>query len=139
VLGGSQIIGRLLLTSLGERFSQRRLTAAMLGMACVALVILIFQTSDAGILVFAVLLGTGYGASTPARAALVADLFGVARYAEINGLMAFILTFARAAAPTSVGLLLNVTHSYTPIFWLLNGLAACGVLAILMLKPPKRL
>lgn len=138
VIGGSQIIGRLLLTPLSERFSQRWLIAVMFGMGSVALLILISQTSEVSVLIFAVLLGAGYGASSPARALLVGDLFGVAHYAEINGIMAFLLTFARAAGPTGAGLFLSFTHNYTAVFLFLMLLAMGGALATLLLKFPHR-
>lgn len=136
LIGGSQIIGRLFLTPLGARISQRILTAVMFGMGGVALLILVSQSSGLSVLIFAVLLGTGYGASAPARAALVADLFGVAGYAEINGVMAFMLTLARAAGPTGAGIVLTYSHSYTPVFGLLLVLAFGGVLTALLLKTP---
>ena len=47
-----------------------------------------------------------------ARAALVADLYGVAAYASINGVLALPLTLARAAAPVAAAALHTATGNY---------------------------
>ncbi len=44
-------------------------------------------------------------AITPARAAVVAELFGSAHYGRIGGALALIISFARAAAPVGASLL----------------------------------
>ena len=58
------------------------------------------------------LFGLGVGLISLARAALVADFFGVAAYASINGVLAFALTIGRAAAPVAAAALRTATGNY---------------------------
>ena len=53
---------------------------------------------------FVALFGAGFGAITPARAALVAELYGPAHYGRISGVLALVLASARAAAPVGASL-----------------------------------
>ena len=61
------------------------------------------------------LFGMG-GAVTPARAALLADFYGPAEYGAISGVMAFLLTLARAIAPLGASLLHDAAGGYDPVF-----------------------
>jgi hypothetical protein len=58
------------------------------------------------------LFGLGVGLISLARAALVADFFGVAAFASITGLLTFGLTIARAAAPLAAAVLRTATGNY---------------------------
>jgi hypothetical protein len=61
-------------------------------------------------------------ASSAHRAALVADFYGVAAYASINGVLALTLTIARAAAPVAAAPLHAASGSYQPV---MAAVAAC--------------
>ncbi len=79
------------------------------------------------------LFGIGAGASSPGRAALVADLYGARQYGSINGVLALLLTLARAAAPVSASAVYSAVQSYTPLPWtavLLFGGATLSVLLV---------
>jgi MFS family permease len=136
ILGGSQIIGRLALAPLGERVPQRLLLVALLGLAVLALFILILFPTYMGVFTFAILLGSGYGASSPARASLLADIYGSAHYGEINGAMTLIATVARAIAPLSVGVLLGLSGSYSVVLMLLTLFAIGAVFSISRVLTP---
>jgi len=93
--------------------------------------------STAGVIIFVVLFGAGFGAVTPARAALVADLYGPAHFGSISGVRAAGVTGARAAAPVGAGLLVTQLGSYEPVLWGLVALSALATLAALMTRRPE--
>ena len=136
VLGGSQIPGRLIFGPVGSRLSLRVVTAILFAMMALGLTILLLAPSPWLLIVGASLFGMGSGASSPARAALVAEFYGIANYGAINGVMTFVLTFARAGAPVAMGLLFTWAGSYTPVFGLLIGLAVASVAATLATHKP---
>jgi MFS family permease len=78
--------------------------AIMFVLQLLALLVLLGLPTPSGVLAFAVLFGIGAGASSPGRAALVADLYGAHQYGSISGVLALLLTLARAAAPLSASL-----------------------------------
>lgn len=119
LLGGSQIPGRLVFTPLGNRVSRRLLTAILFSMQAAALLVLLTFPGRAGVLLFAVLFGSGAGASSPARAALLAERYGYLHYGSISGVQTLVMTLARSLAPLSIGLLYGLSGSYRPLLWLL--------------------
>jgi MFS family permease len=130
-LGAMQVLARLMLAPFSSRLSPRNLSAAVLALQPLALLVLLLARSPAGLLIFVVLFGAQRGLSTLARPALIADLYGAARYASIAGVLQFVLSLAQAAAPFGAGVAYDALHSYEPIFWGLTVLAALAVVAIL--------
>jgi hypothetical protein len=78
-----------------------------------------------------VLFGAMRGLSTLARPALLADLYGVARYASIAGVLQFAISLAQAAAPVGAGAAYDWLGSYEPILWALTLVSALAVVAVL--------
>jgi MFS family permease len=131
VLGGSQIPGRLIFGPLGSRLSLRLATAMLFALMMGGLLILLAAPTAWLILLGAALFGMGSGASSPARAALVGEFYGITHYGAINGVMTLVLTVARAGAPVAMGLLYTWTGGYTIVFWVLMLSASAAVGAIL--------
>jgi MFS family permease len=74
------------------------------------------------------LFGAGFGAITPARAALVAEHYGALEYGRIGGVLALFLALARAAAPVGASVLHAAGGGYAPVLFtlLLASLAAAA-------------
>ena len=132
VAGAMALPGRLIITPLGEVVPRQYVAAGIFASQVLALAVLLGTDSRAGVIVFVVLFGAGFGAVTPARAAIVADLYGSANYGAINGALATGVTFSRAAAPVTAGLIVTLTDSYAPVF--LTLLIASLVAAIAVLR-----
>ncbi len=133
VLGGSQLPGRLIFAPLSHLVSRRMVNAIMFVLQLLALLVLLGLPTPWGVLAFAVLFGIGAGASSPGQAALVADLYGARQYGSISGVLALLLTLARAAAPLSASFAYSGVGSYTPLLLiavLLFGGAALAVLLV---------
>ena len=126
LVGIMALPGRLVFTPLGSRVPRRYVTAAIFLLQALALVVLVTTPTTAGVVAFVVLFGAGFGAITPARAALVAELYGPREYGSIGGMLALFVTLARAIGPVGAGLLYGLWGRYEPVFWLL---IAASVLA----------
>jgi MFS family permease len=105
VLGLMALPGRLVFTPLGDRRSRTSVTAMIFALQAAGIVALLASRSTASVWAFVILFGAGFGAITPARAALVAELFGSRHYGRISGVLTLILSLARAAAPVGASLL----------------------------------
>ena len=112
LLGAGSVGGRILVTSLDRRWPLATVTAVVFAVQALAVAPLLGVPGPAGVVGFVALFGLGVGLISPARAALVADLYGVAAYASINGVLALPLTLARAAAPVAAAALHTATGSY---------------------------
>ena len=108
--------GRLVFTPLGDRVPRGAVTASIFLLQAVSLLVLLTVQNVTGITVFVLLFGAGFGAVTPARAALMADIFGPARYASISGVMILFVTGARALGPVMAGEIHDLAGGYTVVF-----------------------
>jgi cyanate permease len=132
LVGIMALPGRLILTPLGNRIPRAYLTAFIFLLQALALAVLLTVQSTAGVVIYVVLFGAGFGAVTPMRAALVAEFYGPAHYGSISGVLAFCITMARALGPVSVGIPFDHFGSYTVPSWVLTGVSIAAAFAILM-------
>ncbi|HEY7347176.1 MAG TPA: MFS transporter [Ktedonobacterales bacterium] len=132
LIGIMALPGRLVFTPLGERLPRRLVTALIFLLQAIALLVLLLTPGVVGVVGFVLLFGAGFGAITPARAALVADHYGSMHYAKINSVLGLFITGARGIAPVGVGLLYDLLGAYPPIFWALALLSALAAGAILL-------
>jgi MFS family permease len=127
VLGLMALPGRLVFTPLGSRWPRSGVTAALFALQAVACFALLAMESTMAVWVFVLFFGVGSGAITPARAALVAELYGPAHYGKIAGVLAFLVSLARAAAPVGASWLYALGgashHGYNVVLGVL--LALC--------------
>ncbi len=90
VVGGASIVGRLLLTSFARALGSVRLLTISFGMLPVAYVIWFFASDRYWqIVVFAVLLGVGYGGFVALQGDVTPHLFGVAGIGSVLGRLFF--------------------------------------------------
>jgi MFS family permease len=140
LLGLMALPGRLVFTPLGSRWSRATVTAFIFVLQAVACVALVASRQPLAIWLFVALFGVGFGAITPARAALVAELYGPANYGRISGALALVLALARAAAPVGASLVYAVGGSggagYDLLMVLLVVLSAGAAGAVLVSRRP---
>ncbi|HEX2094509.1 MAG TPA: MFS transporter [Longimicrobiaceae bacterium] len=130
-VGVMALPGRLVFTPLGDRWPRPAVTASLLALQAAGIAVLLATRSAAGVWTFVVLFGAGFGAITPARAALLADLYGRDQYARIGGVLALGVALARAAAPVGVSLLYAAEGGYQAVLWTLLGISAAAGVAVL--------
>ena len=134
LIGTLALPGRLIFTPLGGRIPRRYVAAGIFLFQTLGLIVLVTTRSATGVIIFVVLFGIGFGAITPARAALVAEMYGPLEYGSISGVLALFVTGARAIAPVSVGLLYTLFGRYEPVFWMLIALSILAMGAILCIE-----
>jgi sugar phosphate permease len=128
LIGAMSVTGRIVVTVLGRRWPLAAATAAIFAAQVPAVVILVLAAGPVGVVAFIILFGLGVGLISLARAALVADYYGLAAYASINGVLALPLTLARAAAPVAAAALETATGNYQLV---MAAVALCSVTASL--------
>lgn len=104
-IGAMQVAGRLVFAPFAGRFSLPSLTVGVFLGRAVAFLMLLLIPGVAGVWLFAILFGATNGATTLARAAFVADLYGSAHYGSISGMMTTLIGVTQASAPVAVGVL----------------------------------
>jgi MFS family permease len=120
-IGLFQVGGRLLVTALRGRMPQHRITALIFCGQGVAIVALLCSNGTGALRmallsVFVVLFGLGFGLEALVRGTLVADYYGPADYARINGVLGAFVVGARAVGPLLAGLAGTAFGGYEPVF-----------------------
>lgn len=135
-MGVLALPSRLLFTPLGAYVSRYTIAMVLCVMQSLALVALVWLPSAWAVWGCVVLFGLSFGAITPVRAALFAERYGVAAYGAISGVLALILTVARAVVPLAVELVRHDNGSYeTTYVWVGIVTAVCALCIVLV--PPK--
>jgi MFS family permease len=129
-VGVAALPGRAIFTPLGARISKFRVAAIIFAFQATG-VLALHSKSEVAIPIFVLLFGAGFGALSPARASLTADVAGAARFGRVNGGVTFYVTAARAAAPACAAAIHDWTGHYTAVIWLLSG--GCILAALLLI------
>jgi MFS family permease len=133
LIGTLALPGRLIFTPLGNWVPRRFVAGGIFATQALGIIALVLTGSTVGVAAFVILFGIGFGAITPARAALVAELYGRANYGSISGVLAFFVTGARALAPVTAGLLYGWFGRYEPVFWIVIVVALLASGAIILI------
>lgn len=139
LVGIMALPGRLVFTPLGDVIPRRYVTAAIFLCQAASVPVLLLVPGVAGVIGFVVLFGAGFGAISPARVALIADVYGRANYGTIGGVLASFVLGARAIAPVGAGLAHDLFGTYLPTFWALTALSLLATVAVLRADAAKRL
>jgi MFS family permease len=131
MVGLMALPGRLVFTPLGSRWPRAAVTAAIFALQGLGIAALMLGGGTVGVWAFVVLFGAGFGAITPARAALVAELYGRASFGTVSGALALLLALARAAAPIGASLLYLAGGGYPLVLAVLAALSFLAAAAVL--------
>ncbi|MCA9836511.1 MAG: MFS transporter [Trueperaceae bacterium] len=138
-IGIMQLAGRLFFTPNTARFSLASLSAVTFAFHTLGLLMLLFVPGILSIWLFAGFHGMANGASTLARAGIIADTFGPANYGSISGSMATIIALVQTVAPLGAGVLHDRSGNYTLVIWLLALSSGLAALTVLQARPKPRL
>ncbi|YCM43349.1 MFS transporter [Verrucomicrobiaceae bacterium 227] len=132
LIGPMQVLGRLLLATQGRHFSSLQVGRWAMGFLLASLLILLcLPPSIFWLCTFAVLFGMGNGVMTIIKGTAPAELFGTARYSEINGALASPGVLSKALAPS---LLADLWGTGLDPKWVLVGILLLLLLGSLALE-----
>jgi MFS family permease len=142
ILGLMALPGRLVFTPLGAWLPRGHVTASIFAMQVVAVLVLLSSRSAVAVWAFAALFGAGFGAITPARAALLGDIVDPSAYGRVSGVLALLVSLARAAAPVGASVLYaaagGVSGGYDAVLGVLLALGVASGAAVLLAAPRER-
>ena len=113
-----QVAGRALTTALGSLGNPIHVYSAVFAVQGLSLALLLGTSGHGGgataaVVTFVLLYGIGFGLPELIRGVAVADYYGTASYASINGVIGFFVTMARAAGPALAGVAVTALGGYT--------------------------
>lgn len=127
-VGLLQVVGRVVATAVRGRFADHVVYGAVFIAQGPSVMLLLLTTghgagATVAVVAFIAVFGLGFGLPELLRGILVADYYGTARYASLNGVLALPVAAARALGPAAAGAARTALGNYTAT------LIACGVLA----------
>ncbi|MQA12144.1 MAG: MFS transporter [Pseudonocardiaceae bacterium] len=134
-VGGLQVIGRVLSTWLQPRIPQHRTAIILFTAQGIALPIPLLTSGHGSLAtvtigVLLVFFGLGFGLTDLMRGTLVADYYGSAAYASINGVLSTFVVAARTAGPLLAGLVATLAHATAPVLATAALLSLIGAYAL---------
>ena len=134
-LGVLQVAGRVVLTVSARRVPIAMATALMLGGQAACVVALLLIRNTAGVVLFVLLFGLGFGVLHIARPDLLAQYAPRSLFARLSSVQALLVIIGEATAPTAAAVLHSVTGSYRPMF---IAVGACSLAAALLFAAADR-
>jgi MFS family permease len=133
-IGASSIVGRLGLNALAPRFGLLNMYKASYWILLASCVLWVVSHTYPMLVVFAVVMGVGYGGIAAMTPAVAAVRFGVEGLGELLGFMMTAFAVSCLVGPPLAGLLLDYTHDYTGPVVLVAASAALALLAVQLLR-----
>jgi len=135
LVGATSIAGKLVMGYIVDRFGNKASLVTGFSLLGAALACLPLADGIAGLYVFAVIFGFGYGGCLVPQPTLVAEMFGLKRYGITLGITEFFLTTGAAVGPPMAGYIFDVTQDYALAFYISAAVAVLGLLLTLRLRP----
>jgi MFS family permease len=137
LLGVMSVTGRVVTTVAARRYGTAVVAVVFVLQAAGLALLPVVGSAPAPAVACVLAVGLGFGVSTIARPALLAERYGVAGYATLAGLMAAILTVTKALAPLGAAWLRTATGSYTPVMMISAAGGILGAAGLLALRPAR--
>lgn len=132
------IIGRLIAGRLADRIDTRRVTAGLFATQALSLAALGFATHATGLLMASVVFGLTIGAVFMMQSLLVAELFGMASFGTVLGLLNFLTSVGGGIGPLLVGVVAEQSGGYPTAIRVLFAVGLSAATLILFVRRPTR-
>jgi MFS family permease len=133
-IGVSSVVGRLGLDALAPRFGLIRMYQLAYLLLLVSFALWLAADSYAALIVFALLMGVGYGGIVAMSPAVVASSFGVEGLGEMLGILATASGIACLIGPPVAGLLVDHLHDYKSPVFVAVAASALAMLFVIQLR-----
>jgi len=134
----ASLVGQLIVVAWGDRIEPRRIWAVGSAVFGVGMLLALNASGAAGLYLYAVCLGVGFGASFSCLMTLPGNYYGAKAYASILGVLIAVGTTAGAGGPYLAGKVYDHSGSYAPAFYAVAGLSFAAAVVLLFATPPVR-
>ena len=129
-LGIASVVGRLFIGALGNRYGQLGLYKLCFAMIGFSFFIWALAGSYTMFMVFALVVGLGYGGYIALTPAVLATVFGAGNLGRMLGVIYTAVALGAASGPLIVGAGIELLHGYTPVLIMLAGVSLLALLPL---------
>ncbi|MDD2673211.1 MAG: MFS transporter, partial [Syntrophales bacterium] len=138
VIGGTSIIGRIGLGTIGDKIGTRKTILVIFIMLTVSFWLLL--VNDLSLFyVLAVVFAIGYGAMSAIQSPIVLEFFGVTAHGAIFGLAMVGYSIGGAIGPVVAGRLFDTSGSYLLVFLICFAFSIASIVMASQLRPIRKL
>jgi MFS family permease len=134
LIGGINIVARLIMGSIGDRFGENRAILIGFTSLVMAMIWLMFSKDLWMLYLFAVVFGFSWSAGT-VGSAMIAEIFGLRSHGAILGACNFGYSIGVAIGPLSAGYIFDLTNSYEIAFLIVIAFTILGIVVTALLRP----
>ncbi|MEZ4290884.1 MAG: MFS transporter [Myxococcota bacterium] len=138
LLAGAGLLSKLVMGELLDRVPLRLALAGAILATISAHLVFASEPTGIGLSLGAVLLGISSGGMLPVWGALVAAVFGVARFGQVMGLMGPVIGLLVAPGYTVAGAIREATGSYVPVLQVFIAVLVVALGLVAFLRVPQR-
>jgi MFS family permease len=131
-------IGRLAVGFFADRLDKRRLAASLFAVQALALILFGSVQGTLPLYAAALFFGCTVGNIFMLQSLLVGELFGMASFGTVYGLLTLVTQVVSGLGPYVLGVLYESFGGYAMPLRILAGLAAGAALVLLRVRPPRR-
>jgi MFS family permease len=132
----ASLAGQLIVVAWGDRVEPRRIWAVGTAVFGVGMILALNPSGAAGLYLYAICLGAGFGASFSCLMTLPGNYYGARAYASVLGVMIAVGTTAGAGGPYLAGKVYDHYRSYATSFYSVAGLSFAAAAVLLFATPP---
>ncbi len=118
----SNTAGKILLGTLSDRFGAKLSVTLYAATIIIGALLIILSRNSVILIAAAAMYGLCYSMGTVSTAMLTREMFGAAKYSRVYPKLAMTTTISNAIFTTVVGMLYDMTGTYTPVILFLAGL-----------------
>jgi len=130
------VVGRLVVGSFADRVQKRAVSQGIFLLQAAALLALISAEHTAVLLACAFVFGLTMGNVYMMQSLLAADLFGMASFGTVFGMVQLLTSLMGALGPMALGILFDQLGGYVPAIQMLLPIPVCAALLLGLLRPP---
>jgi len=134
----ASLCGTLLFAGIADAIEPRFVWAVASVLFGAGMILARHASGSAGLYLYAICLGAGFGISFSSMMALPANYYGPRAYAPTIAVAMAVGTTAGAAGPFAAGYIYDRVGSYDPAFYAVAGLSFFAALLLLFATPPAR-
>lgn len=134
IIGGMAVIGKIVLSVVADRVSNRQVFIIGFSLMATALFGLVPAIEKWTLYLFAAVFGFATGCAI-SESPIVAEFFGLRSHGLLLGVVSFGYCIGAAVGPFLAGYLFDVTSSYNLAFWGCAAISVIGLIVTILLKP----
>jgi OFA family oxalate/formate antiporter-like MFS transporter len=132
------LFGTLMFAAVADSIEPRFVWSGASVVFAIGMLLAMRASGSAGLYIYAICMGTSFGAMFSAMMVVPANYYGVKAYPSVISSVMVVGTVAGSMGAWISGIVFDRTGSYTPVFYSVAGMSFLAAILLLMMKPARK-